>query len=387
MLRVLTLSTLFPHALKPTLGVFVERQTLGLAALADVAVEVVAPVGLPLWPLALHPHYAPLRTLPRVEDWKGLKVHRPRHRVWPRIGTARTAASIATALLPVLRGIRARFPFDVIDAEFFWPDGPAAVVLGAALGVPVSIKARGSDVHFWGGQPGIGGQIVAAGRAADGLLAVSAALAGDMVAMGMPAGKIRVHRTGVDLDRFRPVSRAEAKMKLGVTGPLLVTAGALIARKGPALSLDALARSPAGTLLFVGDGAERTALERRAAQLGLNDRVRFLGNRPHEELPGLLAAADILVHPSVSEGLANVWVEAMACGTPVVAADVGGAREAIDRPAAGRLVDRTPEAFATAIAELLADPPAQADVRAGAEKFSWDTNSAALFDHLSGLVR
>ena len=68
MLRVLTLSTLFPNAVRPTLGVFVERQTLGLAARADVELEMVAPVGLPVWPLSLHPHYAPLRTLPRQEE-------------------------------------------------------------------------------------------------------------------------------------------------------------------------------------------------------------------------------------------------------------------------------------------------------------------------------
>src|SRR5688572_21250909 len=148
MLRVLTLSTLFSNAVRPTLGVFVERQTLGLAARADVELEVVAPVGLPVWPLSHHPHYAPLRALPRQEDWKGLTVHRPRYRVWPIIGASGTALRMVEALLPRLRKIRARFPFDVIDAEFFWPDGPAAVQLGEALGVPVSIKARGSDIHY-----------------------------------------------------------------------------------------------------------------------------------------------------------------------------------------------------------------------------------------------
>src|SRR5687767_4863767 len=123
MLRVLTLSTLFPHAEQPTLGVFVERQTLGLAALDDVEVEVVSPVGLPAWPLSRHPHYAPKKKLPREEVWKGLKVNRPRFPVLPRIGEARAAKAMTKALLPRLRQIRERFPFDVIDAEFFWPDG------------------------------------------------------------------------------------------------------------------------------------------------------------------------------------------------------------------------------------------------------------------------
>jgi glycosyltransferase involved in cell wall biosynthesis len=382
MLRVLTLATLFPNGLKPNLGLFVERQTRALAAREGVAVEVVAPIGLPLWPLSLHPHYAPLRALPRREAWNGLIVHRPRYRVWPRVGAAGVARRMADALLPVLREIRARFPFEVIDAEFFWPDGPAAMRLARALGVPFSVKARGSDVHLWGARPGIADQIVAAGRAAGGLLAVSAALKADMAALGMPEEKIRVHHTGIDLDLFRPADRAAAKAALGVEGPLLVTAGALLERKGQALSIAALRQLPGATLILVGDGPDRRRLEGLAR--GAN--VRFLGNRPHAELPALLAAADVMVLPTVSEGLANVWVEALACGTPVVTADVGGAREVIDRPQAGRLVPREAGAIAQAVRELLADPPDPVGVREGALRFSWDKNGAELAAHLAGLT-
>jgi glycosyltransferase involved in cell wall biosynthesis len=101
----------------------------------------------------------------------------------------------------------------------------------------------------------------------------------------------------------------------------------------------------------------------------------------------LLAAADVMVLPTVSEGLANVWVEALACGTPVVTSDVGGAREVIDRPAYGRLVARDPAAVAAAVRELLDDPPAQATVREGALRFSWEKNGAELAAYLAGLVR
>src|SRR4051794_20234645 len=121
MLRVLTLATLFPSGARPTFGGFVERQTRALAAREGVEIEVVAPVGLPIWPLSRHPHYAPLRDLPRQETRNGLVVHRPHFRVWPGVGQAGTARRMADALLPLLRDIRARFPFEVIDAEFFWP--------------------------------------------------------------------------------------------------------------------------------------------------------------------------------------------------------------------------------------------------------------------------
>jgi teichuronic acid biosynthesis glycosyltransferase TuaC len=386
-LRVLTLSSLFPNAAQPVLGVFVERQTAALVALDDVEVQVVAPVGLPPWPLSLHPHYRPRQSLARAESWQGLTVHRPCFRVWPRIGEAGAARAMARALLPMLKDLRRSFRFDVIDAQYFWPDGPAAMILARELGLPFSIKARGSDISYWPSRPGIGEQLVAAANAASGLLAVSSALRDDMIALGMPGDRIRVHYTGVDLDRFRSVDRAAAKRRLGIEGPLLVSAGALIPRKGQAITIEALRRIPGATLLLIGDGPDRPALERLAERHGVQDRARFLGSQPHEALPELLGAADVSVLPTASEGLANVWVESLACGTPVVTTAVGGAREAIDRPEAGRLVARAPGAVAAAVNELLNTPTAAGQVRQAAERFSWQRNAAELRDHLIGALR
>jgi glycosyltransferase involved in cell wall biosynthesis len=369
MLRVLTLATLFPDARRPTLGVFVERQTLGLAERADVALEVVSPLGLPPWPLSLHPHYAPRRGLPLEEDWKGLKVHRPRFSPFP---ARLQPEAIARAVRPVAEAFRP----DAIDAEFFWPDGPAAMRLARALDIPFSVKARGADIHYWATRPGIGAQILKAAQSADGLLAVSAALKSDMVALGMPADKIKVHHTGVDLDRFQPAAAAAP----GIEGPLVVTAGALIPRKRPELVLAVARRVPQATFLFVGDGPERARLERAA---GPN--VRFAGAQPHEALPGWLAAADVMLLPSRSEGLANVWVEALACGTPLVVTDAGGAREVVITPEAGRIVAAEPEALGEAVRALIAAPPDRAAVRRAAQGFSWQRNAAELFDHLSSL--
>ena len=383
MLRVLTLSTLFPHAAQPTLGVFVERQTLGLAALDGVGLEVVSARGLPIRPLSLHPHYAARARLPERETWKGLPVHRPRFRTWPGLGAALAGKAMAAALLPKLRRLRESFPFDVIDAEFFWPDGVAAMHLSRALGVPFSVKARGSDVNFWGRRSAIAPQLVESAQAAHGLLAVSEALKAAMTRLGMPGERIRVHYTGIDRDRFRPADRAAAKAALGLEGPLLATAGALMERKGQALVLEALTRIDGASLLLIGAGPARGALEAKARALGLESRVRFTGSRPHDEVAALLAAADAMVLPSESEGLANVWVEALACGTPIVISDAGGAREVVDRPEAGQIVAREPDAIAAAVRAILADPPPQQAVRAASERFSWAKNAAELFEHLS----
>lgn len=386
MLRVLTLSTLFPNAAQPTLGVFVERQTLGLAAAADAEVEVVAPLGLPVWPLSRHPHYRARAGLPSQEKWKGLVVHRPRFPIVPLFGERWTARSMAHSLLPLVQRIRQHFPFDVIDAEFFWPDGPTAMRLARALNVPFSVTARGSDIQYWMKRPAVANQIMEAARAAGGMLAVSAALGRVMAGFGMPADRIRTHYTGVDHDRFRPVDRSQAKAVLSIEGPLIVTVGALIPGKGQRVAIETAERLPGATLLLVGDGPDRGALEAMVRQKRLEPRIRLLGNVAHDEVAGLLAAADVMLLPSRSEGLANVWVEALASGTPVVTCNVGGAGEVIDRPEAGALVPADPDAMAAAIRTILANPPDQAAVRAASERFSCAANCRSLFDHLSAVA-
>jgi teichuronic acid biosynthesis glycosyltransferase TuaC len=383
MLRVLILSSLFPTAQRPTFGVFVEQQALSLGAVAGVEVEVVAPVGVPPWPLSQHPRYRFSAALPAREMWKGLTVHRPTFPIMPKFGTRWTARSMARALLPLLRDIRRRFAFDVIDAEFFWPDGPAAMRLGAALGIPFSIVARGSDIQYWMHREEVAPQILEAAEAAGGMLAVSGALREVMVGFGMARERICVHYTGVDHERFQPIDRAAAKAKLGVSGPLVLTAGALIPGKGQRDAIAAIERLPGATLFLAGEGPDRHALAEMIRERRLDSRVRLLGSRPHDEVASLMAAADVMLLPSRSEGLATVWVEALAAGTPVVTSDVGGAREVITRPEAGAIVPPEPEAIAEAIRRILADPPDQAKVRAVSERFTWAANSAALFDHLS----
>ena len=229
-------------------------------------------------------------------------------------------------------------------------------------------------------------QVRAAGLAADGLLAVSAAMRMDMAKIGLPLEKIGLHYTGVDLDRFKPLDRSAAKDVFGIKGPLVICVGALIDRKGHEIVVEALARLPGVSLLIAGEGPARGAIDAAVDRAGLGDRVRLLGAVPHADLPRLLAAADVMALASESEGLANAWVEALACGTPIVITEAGGAREVVTDPAAGRVVPRTPAAFAEAIAELLQDPPAPEATRSLATRFTWSANAAGLRAHLQQLV-
>ncbi|MEK6638801.1 MAG: glycosyltransferase [Pseudomonadota bacterium] len=386
MLRVLVLSTLFPNRTRPLFGTFVERQTLGLAARDDVEVRIVVPRGLPPAPLDRHSRYRADAALALCEDWQGVRLYRPRFLHLPQIGARYDARLMVRALTPLLREIRRDFAFDVIAAEYFFPDGPAAVELGRKLGVPVSIKARGSDINVWGKRTDTGPQVLAAGRAAGGMLAVSAAMKREMVALGMPHEKIHVHYTGVDRNLFHVRDRAEAKKKLGVTGPLVVTVAPLIARKGVDLVVKAMAQLPGATLVVTGAGPDEAMLRMLAAQYGVGDRVHLFGIQPRPVVADWLAAADVMALPSASEGLANAWVEALASGTPIVIADVGGASELVQGEAAGKLVTREAGAIAQAVKAFIANPPDRAAICQSIDRFSWETNRDALYDHLCAIV-
>ena len=382
-LRVLTLSTLFPDMSRPNFGVFVERQVRELASRDGVEVTVVAPIGIAPWPLSRLPQYASLQSLPLEEKWRDLTVHRPRFPILPKVGGRFHVTMMTRAILPLVKQLHAEAPFDVIDASYFYPDGPVAQRISAMLGIPYSVKARGSDVHIWGRMPGVRRHVREAARDAAGLLAVSHAMKRSMVALGMREDKIKVHYTGVDLDRFAPQDRAAAKAHFGLKGKVILCVGHLMTRKGQDILIRTLPDLPDTTLILVGQGPDRSAFENLALELNVAERVGFLGAVPHDQLPALYNAADVMALPSASEGLANAWVEALACGTPIVITDVGGAREVLTDPAAGQIVERTPAAFADALGKMLSHRPDRVAVRRAAIPFTWRTNGDALLDHLN----
>ncbi len=379
-LRILSITTLFPDAARPNFGLFVEKSLRALAAQPDIDLTVVAPVGLPPFPLALHPRYRALRSLPGAETWQGLAVRRPRFTLIPRYGARFNPAAVARAVLGAVRDRT----FDVIDAQFFYPDGPAAMRVAAALGLPFSVKARGADISHFGHASATRAQLLGAAAKAAGLLAVSEAMRRDMAAIGIDPAKVAVHYTGIDTARFHPGDRAAARAALGIDdAPAILSVGALIPRKRQALVIEALPALPGAHYWIAGAGAEESRYRALARQQGVEARVHFMGPVAHADLPMLYRAADIVVMPSASEGLANAWVEALACGTPIVISDAGGAAELVTSPAAGRIVPRTPGAIAEAVQDILAAPPSPTDVAASLDgRFDWNRNGRELADHL-----
>ena len=387
--HLLSIATLYPNAERPTFGTFVARQFEALAARGDWEVTVINPIGLPP---VIAGRYAALARAASDGVEAGVEVLSPRFPLIPALSARWNPSLIARAVLPIARKLHAERPFDLVDAQFFYPDGPAAAKVARALGLPLSIKARGADIHYWGAQGFARRRMLDAARQAAGLLAVSQALKADMAALGMPDEAITVHYTGLDRAKFKVRDRAPSRagiIALGVPldGRLLVTVGALIPRKGQALAIRALALLPGDVrLALAGTGPDAAMLIALAKELRVGERVHLLGSVHHDVLPQLLSAADVMVLPASSEGLANAWVEALACGTPIVIADAGGARELMTSPDAGRIVARNPEAIAKGITEVLTAPPAQEAVAATVERFSWETNAAALAEYYDKFV-
>jgi glycosyltransferase involved in cell wall biosynthesis len=385
---VLTFSTLFPHAALPNHGIFVENRLRQLVAFAagEIEATVMAPVA---WFPSRHPRFgawAANAAAPIAETRHGITVLHPRYPSLPRIGMNAAPALLYAAALRAMQ--RLGGTYDLIDAHYLYPDGVAAVWLGRRLGLPVVLTARGSDVTQLPDHRMPRAMILRAVASAAALITVSRGLADALVRLGAPAGRITVLRNGIDLAMFPPQNHDACRRGLGLTGPTMVSVGALIERKGHALTIGALTHLPEWTLLIAGEGLARHDLLSLAAKLGVADRVRLLGAVPHADLPRIYGAADLSVLSSAREGWANVLLESMACGTPVVASPIAGNDEVVQDAAAGVIAAaRTPLAIAEAVAALAARPPARAETSAYAARFGWDETSAgqlALFRRVLG---
>jgi len=378
--KVLTFGTLYPDSTRPHHGVFVEHRLLHLLAQGSVEARVVAPV--PWFPFAgaMFGDWGRYAAVPRREVRSGVEVRHPRFVTLPRIAMTRQPAALARAAGPVLRRMIAEgFDFDLIDAQYFYPDGVAAVRLGAALGKPVVITARGTDVNLIPDFPGPRRMILDAASRAAAIVTVCQALKDALVRLGVPGERVTVLRNGVDLDAFRPVDRTEARRALGFTRRTLLAVGHLIPRKGVDLAVRALADLPDYELAIVGSGPEDGALRALAASLDVASRVRFAGRIAQADLKTWYSAADALVLASDREGWANVLLESMACGTPVVASAIWGNPEVVTAPEAGKLMRaRSPEALVECVRSLFTALPDRAATRRYAERFSWDDTARGL---------
>jgi glycosyltransferase involved in cell wall biosynthesis len=386
-LSILTATTLFPNPVQRAHGVFVETRLRHLLASGEVTAHVLAPIPW-LPPMVRYSSYGPLQTVPSREQRNGLIVEHPRYLVVPKFGMTLTP-------LMLYRAMRKRFVallkeghrFDLIDAHYFYPDGVAAVRLAREFNLPVTVTARGTDLNLIPEFPAPRKMILDAASKADGMITVCQALKDTLIEMGVADERVTVLRNGVDLELFRPVDRAAARSALGLSRRTLASVGLLIDRKGHHHIIRALKDLPDDDLLIAGDGPDRRALERLAVEEGVADRVRFLGSVDQNRLREIYNAVDALVLASSREGWANVLLESMACGTPVVASAVWGTPEVVARPEAGVLMPSLdPQGVAEGVRRLFAAYPDREATRRYAEGFNWNATTEGQLKLFRGIL-
>lgn len=393
--RLVVLSTLFPHAGQPNAGLFVRERMFRVGQRFPLVV--VSPQ--PWFPLQwlirrFQPGYRP--PAPRQEEQRGFQVYFPRFLALPGLLRRLDGLSMALCCLPTLLRLRKTFGANLIDAHFAYPSGHAAALLGRWLGLPVTITLRGTEPGH-ARQPALRKRLVAALTMATRVFAVSNSLKQLAVALGIPDAKVRVVGNGVDLSRFKPVPRDEARQSLALPAdaPILISVGGLVERKGFHRVIDCLpalaARFPNAIYLVVGGGSPEgdmtDELKRQAQRLGLSDRVLFTGPVAPGDLSQWLSAANVFVLATRNEGWANVFLEAMACGLPVVTTDVGGNPEVVCRQDLGTIVPfGDGPALQRAIEEALDRAWDRSAIMAYAGDNSWEQRIEVLSGEFSRLV-
>jgi len=393
--HVVVLSSLYPSARAPLAGTFVRERMLRVAR--RLPVTIVAPTPwFPFQGLLRHLRAGFRPGAPRFERQDDVDVWYPRYFSPPAIGKRFDGFFMALGAYLRLRKLKREGALDVIDAHFCYPDGYAGALLGRWLGVPVAITLRGKEERL-ARVPALRARMCRALAHAGRVFTVSGALARVAADLGAPGDRIRLAENGVDADRFMPIDRLAARAKLGVPAQarVLVSVGGLVERKGfhrVIECLPALRRDFPGLLyLAVGgpgpEGDFGAQLRAQVQALGLGEIVRFTGPKRGEDLCAALSAADVFVLATSYEGWANVFLEAMACGLPVVTTDVGGNREVVARDELGIVVPFGDAcALRAALATALRYPWDRAALRAHAKASDWTRTVELIVHELSALA-
>jgi glycosyltransferase involved in cell wall biosynthesis len=250
---------------------------------------------------------------------------------------------------------------DVVHSHFGWPAGFGGVVAASAARVPLVASLRGMDLltapeigYGLRRDPAYDAAVRELLRCAERTVYATEYMRACGIAAGAPPDRTTVIKKGVDLVRFRPASD-----RAGRRTPTLLAVGSLSLRKNLRLVLDALSlvADLPWTFIIVGDGEERSVLERHASAVGIRDRVRFEGAIGRADIAEYFAAAEVFVHAAIMEAAGNVILEALAAGCPVVCTDAGGPTEYVRDGQTGFVVPRDDAgALAARVRQLLVSP-------------------------------
>jgi len=389
--RILTFASLFPNRTRPVLGIFILQRVAHFAKRPGNHVRVIAPV--PYFPQWLRwTRWQKEGQVPRQERIGDLIVDHPRYLLLPKVSMPFHGLLMFLGAVRLARRLKREMQFDCIDAHFVYPDGFVAMLLGKMLNVPVIVSARGTDINLYPSFRLIRPMIRWTLRHAAGAIAVSTSLLDVMLNLGLPRERGCVIGNGIDTERFRPVppSEARAHLRLPETGPVIVSVGALVPRKGCQFLIPALAeiapRFPGLRLYILGEGDYRSKLEALIRECKVQDRVSLMGSVPNEELRFWFSAAHVSCLVSSREGWPNVLQESLACGTPVLATRVWGAPEIVVSPELGLLVDQNTQAIASALESALTKKWNREAIAQHARERTWEVVAGEMQDFLSSRI-
>lgn len=387
-MRVLSFTSLFPNAVQPILGVFVYQRLAHVAKGNSNLIHVVAPV--PYFPSCLKGlRWSRIAEVPRREKIGSLVVYHPRYLLLPGISMPLHGWLMYAGSRRLVQSLHERIKFDCIDAHYVYPDGFAAVLLGRLLNLPVFVSARGTDINQFPSFPTIRPLIKWTLREATGIIAVSHALKAAMVQLGVPAEKISVIGNGVDVQRFGLLERTEARQSLGLRKDVeaLISVASLVPAKGHRSLISAFgqiaSQHPKLNLYLIGDGPLHSELEGLIQEKSLVGRVSLVGSKRNEELKLWYNAANLSCLVSVREGWPNVLLESMACGTPVLATDVGGVREVILSEEFGVIVKQEVDAIAQGLQFALHKDWNRETMADYAKSRTWDVVAAEVENYFT----
>ena len=393
--NLVVFSTLFPHAGAPNAGVFIRERMFRVGGLLPITVVSPKP-WFPGQSLLRHVRPGLRPRAGRRETQEGVEILFPRFFSFPMVLKQFDGHLLALGSYLTLRQLKKRKGFNLLDSHFAYPDGYAAVLLGKWLGVPVTITLRGTEVPH-SRNPKLRPRLIQALKGADHVFSVSESLRQHAISLGADPAKVQVVGNGVDIDKFYPEDRILARRRFSVPddAKVIISVGALVERKGfhrvIELLPDLLRIQPDLHYLIVGgtspEGDMREELLEQVRFLNLEDHVHFLGSMPAAEIRWPLSAADVFVLATSNEGWANVFLEAMACGLPVVTTDVGGNAEVVCNPEVGTIVPfGDKQRLLKGIETALDKEWDRAKIRLYAEDNRWESRVSRLRDKFIELV-
>lgn len=389
-IRTLLFSTLYPSGVRPGHGIFVETRLRELLKSGRIETRVIAPVP---WFFSKNPRfgdYARMAQIAEREMHNGIDVLHPRYFLLPKVGMTMAPFAMALGAVPAVRKLlREGFDFDLIDAHYYYPDCVAAALLAKWFRKPLVATARGTDVNLISRYPVPRRLIRWTAAQANASVCVSHALSKVLAGIADESARIEVFTNGVDLARFQPQAPASARQALDWPDvPTLLSVGNLVENKGHHIAIELLADLPGFRLVVVGAGPEMPRLQALSANLGVAGRVTFAGGVSQESLSTYYSASNMLILASSREGWPNVLLESMACGTPVIASNVGGVPEIVRSPEAGRIsAERSASGFLREVRDLLANYPDRAAVRKYAEMFGWEATTLAQLSLFANVLK